>query len=57
MKEIGRVSDLETTYNFEVADFHTYYVGVNGLLVHNTCVEPIGPENPLTGRPNSTALR
>ncbi len=23
------------TYNFEVADFHTYYVGVNGTLVHN----------------------
>ena len=38
MKEIGGVSDLETTYNFEVADFHTYYVGVNGLLVHNKCV-------------------
>ena len=26
----------ETTYNFEVADFHTYYVGSNGVLVHNT---------------------
>ena len=26
----------ETTYNFEVADFHTYYVGNNGVLVHNT---------------------
>ena len=25
----------ETTYNFEVADFHTYYVGSNGVLVHN----------------------
>ena len=24
----------ETTYNFEVADFHTYYVGT-GVLVHN----------------------
>ena len=24
----------QTTYNFEVADFHTYYVG-NGVLVHN----------------------
>ena len=25
-------------YNFEVEDFHTYYVGKNGLLVHNVCV-------------------
>ena len=24
----------QTTYNFEVADVHTYYVG-NGVLVHN----------------------
>ncbi len=23
------------TYNFEVEDFHTYYVGENGTLVHN----------------------
>lgn len=27
----------ETTYNFEVQDFHTYYVG-NGVLVHNDCI-------------------
>ena len=26
-----------TVYNFEVADFHTYYVGKNAVLVHNTC--------------------
>lgn len=26
-----------TVYNFEVADFHTYYVGKNSVLVHNTC--------------------
>jgi len=24
-------------YNFEVADFHTYYVGKSAVLVHNTC--------------------
>lgn len=24
-------------YNFEVEDFHTYYVGENSILVHNTC--------------------
>ena len=25
----------ETTYNFEVADFHTYYVGEDSVCVHN----------------------
>jgi len=24
-------------YNFEVEDFHTYYVGCIGVLVHNSC--------------------
>lgn len=31
---------LESTvkvYNFQVADYHTYYVSDNGSLVHNTC--------------------
>ena len=27
----------ETTYNFEVEDFHTYYVGCAEVLVHNKC--------------------
>ena len=27
----------ETTYNFEVEDFHTYYVGDEPVLVHNSC--------------------
>ena len=26
-----------TVYNFEVADFHTYYVGDTEVLVHNDC--------------------
>ena len=26
-----------TVYNFEVADFHTYFVGGGGVLVHNFC--------------------
>ncbi len=25
-------------YNFEVEDFHTYYVGDTGVLVHNECI-------------------
>ena len=27
----------ETTYNFEVEDYHTYYVGEKSVLVHNRC--------------------
>lgn len=27
----------ETTYNFEVEDYHTYYVGEHPVLVHNKC--------------------
>jgi hypothetical protein len=27
----------ETTYNFEVEDYHTYYVGENPVLAHNSC--------------------
>ncbi len=26
-----------TVYNFEVEGFHTYYVGADGVLVHNSC--------------------
>ena len=33
-----------TVYNFEVADFHTYYVGYGSVLVHNTC----GPKKQAT---------
>ena len=29
-----------TVYNFEVEDFHTYYVGDSSLLVHNVCKNP-----------------
>ena len=28
-----------TVYNFEVEDYHTYYVTNAGVLVHNTCVD------------------
>ena len=27
----------EKVYNFQVEDFHTYYVGENGIWVHNEC--------------------
>ena len=32
--EVETLETAETTYNFEVADFHTYYVGT-GVCVHN----------------------
>lgn len=28
-----------TVYNFEVEDFHTYYVSNSAILVHNACGE------------------
>ena len=40
---------LETpvkVYNFEVQDFHTYYVGKNSVLVHNMCDEEKYVPNP-----------
>ena len=32
----------EITYNFEVEDYHTYYVGQDSILVHNKCSNPGG---------------
>ena len=32
-----KLSEPETTYNLEVAEFHTYYVSDAGVLVHNDC--------------------
>ncbi len=32
-----------STYNFEVADFHTYFVGKSGAWVHNTCPPNLSP--------------
>ena len=29
----------EVVYNFQVEDYHTYYVGENSVLVHNDCPE------------------
>ena len=35
--EVEALTEAETTYNFEVADFHTYYVTDKDVLVHNKC--------------------
>ena len=34
-------------YNFEVADYHTYYVGDGDVLVHNTCSKASGSKDNL----------
>ena len=36
--QVEKLFEPETTYNFEVADFHTYYVSESNVLVHNACV-------------------
>lgn len=33
--KVEELSSPETTYNLEVEDFHTYYVGENSVCVHN----------------------
>ena len=37
--ELEALTEAETTYNFEVADFHTYYVTDKDVLVHNKCFD------------------
>lgn len=34
---IQKIKNEVTTCNFEVEDFHTYYVGEKHILVHNAC--------------------
>ena len=41
----------ETTYNFEVKGFHTYYVGNTEVLVHNKCGD--GPWKTVTESPSA----
>ena len=42
--EVEELVTPETTYNFEVADFHTYYVTDSKVLVHNTCAKIDGKD-------------
>ena len=35
--QVEQLSEPETTYNFEVEDFHTYYVAQSKILTHNKC--------------------
>ena len=36
---VETLENPETTYNFEVEDFHTYFVSESNVLVHNRCKE------------------
>ena len=40
---------FDLTYNFTVADFHTYYVTKKNVLVHNCTPKKIGELNPIDG--------
>ena len=37
LEQVEVNSQPATVYNFEVEDFHSYFVGNSGLWVHNTC--------------------
>jgi RHS repeat-associated protein len=37
VKRVERQAEQATVYNFEVDEFHTYFVTATGLLVHNSC--------------------
>ena len=37
---VETLENPETTYNFEVEDFHTYFVSDSNVLVHNRCGTP-----------------
>ena len=39
VQSIASQLGLHTTYNFEVEDFHTYFVGETGAWVHNSCTK------------------
>ena len=37
VKRVIATGTFKTTYNFEVKDYHTYFVGEAGVWVHNVC--------------------
>ena len=42
-----------TVYNFEVEDYHTYYVGTDGVLVHNSCGDSLDTISTGRTKPNN----
>ncbi|MCH5172520.1 MAG: hypothetical protein J1F31_06815 [Erysipelotrichales bacterium] len=37
VSKINKYLDAKDTYNFEVEDYHTYYVADSDVLMHNKC--------------------
>ena len=55
---IEELSEAIKVYNFEVEDWHTYFVGEQGVLVHNNCGEtiPEGGSGSNTPSANTTVI-
>ncbi len=41
VQSVERANERQDTYNFEVADYHTYFVGDSGVWVHNNCYDEL----------------
>ena len=52
---IEALLEPEVTYNFEVADYHTYYVGECNVLVHNMCGKKPGNKAKVHGKAHGSA--
>ena len=52
--EVELLVEPQTTYNFEVEDYHTYYVGENEVLTHNKCVVKDGDYQAIVNEFNET---
>ena len=63
VKSLVHALERQTTYNFEVEDYHTYFVGDSGVWVHNSCSDLArynkrhNERAPTEGAPNSTHTR
>ncbi|MCI9250178.1 MAG: hypothetical protein HFG99_13805 [Dorea sp.] len=44
-KYVEKLEESVKVYNFEVEEYHTYYVGDAGILVHNKCWDDSLPKN------------
>ena len=54
--ETEELDTFETTYNFEVEDVHTYFVGSESILVHNLCAT-IDGKKVYRGQPKNPNLK
>ena len=54
--EVEYLEEPVAVYNFEVEDYHTYYVGNTEVLVHNTCAADSATINNLRRNENQQAL-